>query len=354
MKIEDDVKKLLKKGSFYEDVPKSIIRMGLNENFLVNEYFLRMILNEVVQNIDVRTYPDAKGTKAARVIAEDLGIWEDEVIVGNGSDEIIDLIAKVFIRRGNAIVIDPTFEMYKFYVELFGGSIKSVLTDENFNLKADLVLPQAKDSKAIFICSPNNPTGNQFDKDEVLKIVKEFDGIVVLDEAYADFAPYSLILDAIRYSNLIVLRSFSKAYGLAGLRIGYAVGSSEIIEYLKAAQSPYSVNSIAQEMCRLVINNKQVFKSFIKAVIEERNYLMAELNMIPSVKAYPSNANFILIRSLALPSSYICEELRKHGILVRDRGNLPLLENCFRVTVGRRNDNMKFIDCLKRVLEVNS
>ncbi|MEM0101323.1 MAG: histidinol-phosphate transaminase [Candidatus Methanomethyliaceae archaeon] len=354
MKIDDNIKKLLEKRSFYEDIPKSIIRMGLNENFLVNEYFLRTILNEAVQNIDIRTYPDAKGIKAAKIIAEDLGIWENEVIVGNGSDEIIDLIAKVFIRRGNAIVIDPTFEMYRFYVEIFGGNIKSILTDENFNLKADFVLSQVNDEKVIFICSPNNPTGNQFDKNEVLRIIKEFNGIVVLDEAYADFAPYSLILDAVKYDNLIVLRSFSKAYGLAGLRIGYAVGNSEIIGYLKAAQSPYSVNSIAQEMCRLVLNNKQVFKSFIKAVIEERNYLMAELNMIPNIKAYPSDANFILVRSLTLPSSYICEEMKKYGILVRDRGNLPLLENCFRVTVGRRNDNMKFIDCLKRILEVNS
>ncbi|MEM2450055.1 MAG: aminotransferase class I/II-fold pyridoxal phosphate-dependent enzyme, partial [Candidatus Methanomethylicaceae archaeon] len=238
MKIEDDIKKLLEKRSFYEDIPKSIIRMGLNENFLVNEYFLRTILNEAVQNIDIRTYPDAKGIKAAKIIAEDLGIWENEVIVGNGSDEIIDLIAKVFIRRGNAIVIDPTFEMYRFYVEIFGGNIKSILTDENFNLKADFVLSQVNDEKVIFICSPNNPTGNQFDKNEVLRIIKEFNGIVVLDEAYADFAPYSLILDAVKYDNLIVLRSFSKAYGLAGLRIGYAVGNSEIIGYLKAAQSP--------------------------------------------------------------------------------------------------------------------
>lgn len=353
MNIEDDVKRLLKRGSFYEDIPKSIIRMGLNENFLVNEYFLRTILNEAIQNIDIRTYPDAKGTKAGRAIAEDLGLWEDEIIVGNGSDEIIDLIVKTFIRRGNAIVVDPTFEMYRFYIELFGGKVKSVLTDENFNLKADLVLSQVNDEKAIFICSPNNPTGNQFDKDEVLKIVKEFNGIVILDEAYADFAPYNLTLEAPKYSNLIVLRSFSKAYGLAGLRIGYAISNSEIIEYLKAAQSPYSVNSIAQEMCRLVINNKQVFKSFIKAVIEERNYLMAELNMIPGIRAYPSDANFILIRSLALPSSYICEELKRCGILVRDRSGLPLLENCFRVTVGRRNDNMKFIDCLKRIMEAN-
>ncbi|MCS7097723.1 MAG: histidinol-phosphate transaminase [Candidatus Methanomethyliaceae archaeon] len=354
MRIDDDIKKLLKKDSFYEVIPKSIIRMGLNENFLINEYFLRTILMEALQNVDVRAYPDAKGAKAARAIAEDLGIWEDEVIVGNGSDEIIDLIAKVFIRRGLAFIIDPTFEMYKFYVELYGGKVKSILTDENFNLRADIVLSQIDDVKAIFICSPNNPTGNQFKKDEIMKIIKEFNGLIILDEAYADFAPYSLIMDATKYNNLIVLRSFSKAYGLAGLRIGYAVSNNEIISYLKAAQSPYSVNSIAQEVCKLVLNNKQVFKSFIKSVIEERVYLTAELSMISGIKAYPSDANFILIRSLALPSSYICEELKKHDILVRDRSNLPLLDNCFRVTVGRKSDNMKFIEGLKRILEETS
>lgn len=351
MKIDDDVKRLLKKNSFYEVIPKSITRMGLNENFLVNEYFLRTILIEALQNVDVRAYPDAKGAKAVRAIAEDLGVWEDEVIVGNGSDEIIELIAKIFIRKGLALVIDPTFEMYKFYVELHGGTVKSILTDENFNLRADVVLSQIDDVKAIFICSPNNPTGNQFEKNEIMKIIREFNGLVVLDEAYADFAPYSLIMDATKYDNLIVLRTFSKAYGLAGLRIGYAVGSSEVISYLKAAQSPYSVNSIAQEACRLVLNNKQVFKSFIKSVIEERSYLTVELSMIPGIKVYPSDANFILVKSLVLPSSYICEELKRNNILVRDRSNLPLLDNCFRVTVGRKSDNMRFIESLKRILE---
>ncbi|MCQ5340963.1 MAG: histidinol-phosphate transaminase [Candidatus Methanomethylicia archaeon] len=351
IEIDEELKDLLNKKSFYECIPDSIIRMGLNENLLIDKYFSYTLLMEAIKNIDTRLYPPAKGYNALKAISEEYGINEDEIIVGNGSDEIIDLIAKVFVRRNEAIIIEPTFEMYSFYIKLMGGKVKSVLTNEDFDIDVDKVLSQVnKNTKVIFICSPNNPTGKQYEKEKILKIVKEFQGIVVLDEAYADFASYSILMEASRYDNLIVLRSFSKSYGLAGLRIGYGVGNSEIINYLKSAQSPYSVNSIAQEVCRLVLKNKHVYDYFIKLVIDEREYLIAELSTIKEIKVFPSNANFILIKLLNYSSSYICEKLKNEGILVRDRGNLPLLENCIRVTVGRKEDNIKFINTLRKIL----
>ncbi|MBC7113799.1 MAG: histidinol-phosphate transaminase [Candidatus Methanomethyliales bacterium] len=352
--IEGKIKEVLKSNkATYEDLSEVRLRMGLNENFLVDKFFSHTILIEAAQGVDVRRYPETKGGRALEAISQELGIWEDELIVGNGSDEILDLVSKVFVGRGEALVVDPTFEMYKFYVGLSGGSVRNVLTDEDFEISADKVLSAVNErTKVIFICSPNNPTGRQYQRDEVLRVVEEFEGIVVLDEAYVDFAPYSLTLEAPRYPNLLVLRTFSKAYGLAGLRIGYGVGDRDLVKWLRSAQSPFSVNSVAQEACRLVLKNRRVYEAFIKMVVEEREYLMAELEMVNGIKAYPSSANFILVRLIdpAKPSSEVCRSLREEGIEVRDRGGLPLLENCLRVTVGRREDNLKFIEALKKVL----
>ncbi|MGQ9758957.1 MAG: histidinol-phosphate transaminase [Candidatus Methanomethylicaceae archaeon] len=353
--IDEDLKNVLKgrNAKCYEKLSENGLRMSLNENFLVDKFFSHTILMEASRVVDTRRYPVAKGERALKAIAEELGIWNDEIIVGNGSDEILDLVSKIFVGRGEALVVDPTFEMYKFYVDIVGGRVKAITTDEDFDICADRILSAAgKETKAIFICSPNNPTGRQYERDEVLKVVKNFSGLVVLDEAYVDFAPYSLTRDAPKYHNLLVLRTFSKAFGLAGLRIGYGVGNSGIIEWLRSAQSPFSVNSVAQEACRLVLKNKKVYDAFIRTVVEEREYLMAELEMIKGVKAYPSSANFILVKLLEprISSSEACSLIKKEGIEVRDRGDLPLLKNCLRVTVGKREDNLRFVKALEKVL----
>ncbi|MDI9643887.1 MAG: histidinol-phosphate transaminase [Candidatus Verstraetearchaeota archaeon] len=330
------------------------VRMGLNENLLVNRFFSDTLLFEAVKRLDVREYPPPKGWTAVRAIAEEMGVWEDEVLVGNGSDEILDLVAKVFLSSDGceALIVDPTFEMYRFYALLAGGRARQVLTSRDFRLNADSVLSEiGEDTKVIFICSPNNPTGRQFDRDEVLRVVEESGRIVVLDEAYVDFAPYSLSGECTKYENLLVLRTFSKAFGIAALRAGYCLGNSRIIEWLRAAQSPFSVNSAAQQMVRLVLENRKVYDSFVKQVIEERNYLTAELEMVPGVEAYESDANFILFRLPdSAPSKEVVRRLSESGLEVRDRGSLPLLENCVRVTVSTRENNLKFIERLKEVM----
>ncbi|MEJ5292666.1 MAG: histidinol-phosphate transaminase [Candidatus Methanosuratincola sp.] len=329
-------------------------RMGLNENMLVNKFFSDTLLAEAVKRVDVREYPPPKGWAAARAIAENLGLWEDEVLIGNGSDEILDLIAKVFLSSEGreAIVVDPTFEMYRFYTRVAGGNVRQVLTTVDFDLSAESVLSAAGDStKVIFICSPNNPTGRQFNRDEVLRVVEESGKIVVLDEAYVDFAPYSLMGECTQYENLLVMKTFSKAFGMAGLRAGYCVGNARLLEWLRAAQSPFSVNSVAQEMIRLVLENRKVYESFIRQVIEERNYLMAELEMLSGVEAYESDANFILFRlPQGIDSGDVVRRLGEAGIDVRDRGGLPLLENCIRVTVSTREYNLNFIEMLKEAM----
>lgn len=360
--IEKNVREVLKvrKGKqFYEKLaePESAVRMSLNENMLVDKSFSNTIIMEASENTDTRRYPAVKGGLALKAITKNMGFWEDEVIVGNGADEILDLTAKVFVGRGECLIVDPTFEMYRFFVELGGGSTRQALLTKNFVLKAKEILSALGErTKVIFLCSPNNPTGRQFSRDEVLRVVEESDRLVVLDEAYADFAPYSLMKEATKYHNLLVLRTFSKAYGLAGLRIGYGVGNSEIIEWLRAAQNPFSVNSIAQEACRLVLENKRVYESFIKRTIEERKYLMAELEMVNGIKAFESDANFILVKVMGanVTSEDICNKLGGAGIEVRDRGHLPMLDNCFRVTVADRENNLRFVKELVNAMEGSS
>ncbi|MBC7127033.1 MAG: histidinol-phosphate transaminase [Candidatus Methanosuratincola petrocarbonis] len=339
------------RGAYASLAGEGRVRMGLNENMLVNRFFSDTLLAEAVKRVDAREYPPPKGWAAARAIAESLGVWEDEVLIGNGSDEILDLVAKVFLssKGREAIVVDPTFEMYKFYTGIAGGKTRQVLTTGDFDLSAESVLSAIGDStKVIFICSPNNPTGRQFNRDEVLRVVEESGRVVVLDEAYADFAPYSLAGECTQHENLLVLRTFSKAFGMAGLRVGYCIGNAKLLEWLRAAQSPFSVNSVAQEMVRLVLENRKVYESFIKQVVEERNYLMAELEMISGVEVYESDANFILFRlPQGVDSGEVVRRLGEGGMDVRDRGGLPLLENCIRVTVSTRENNLKFIEMLK-------
>mgnify|MGYP000545471043 CR=1 FL=1 len=356
--IDPEIRELLsvRKGKeAYSDASEaSTLRMSLNENMLVDRSFSSTMLIEAARAVDPRAYPRPKGALALKAIAEKYDIWEDQIAVGNGSDELLELIMKVFVGRGEALTVEPTFEMYSFYVGLMRGKASPVYLRGDFSLDADAVLSRVgDDTKAIIICSPNNPTGRQFAKDEVLKIVKEADRLVVVDEAYADFAPYSLVDEAVKYQNLLVLRTFSKAYGLAGLRIGYCVGDHELIEWIRAAQSPFSVNAIAQEQVRAVLSNKEIYDIFVRKVVEERGYLMAEFEMINGVQPFHSDANFILFRILDAKknSSDVARTLRDKGIEIRDRGGLPMLENCLRVTVSTRENNQKFVRALREIVE---
>jgi histidinol-phosphate aminotransferase len=356
--VDEEVQKVVrvKKGKdFYEEMSEqgSIVRMGLNENMLVDRGFAGTLLQEAARRVDARKYPVPKGGLALKAIAERLGVWEDQVVVGNGSDEILDLIAKVFIGGGEALIVEPTFEMYRFYVGLSRGKAKSVMMTESFEMKADDVISSVtNETRAIFICSPNNPTGKQFSKDQVLRVVEESGKLVILDEAYADFAPYSLVTESTKYENLLVLRTFSKAFGLAGLRIGFGVGNSEIASWLRSAQSPFSVNIMAQEATRLVLENQRIYDTFVKQVIEERKYLKAELEMVNGVRAVDSDANFILFRVIGkdFTSVEVAKRLKEAGIEIRDRGTLPLLGNCLRVTVSTRENNLKFVKELKKAI----
>jgi histidinol-phosphate aminotransferase len=362
MKIEDLVQKEVRNLSCYEvetilgrKLCEEIVKMDFNENFAMSSDLIEKLLFEVCRTVDVRAYPPPRGCMAVKAISNFLGFNESEISVANGADEIMDLLMKVFIRRGSKVmVVEPTFPMYTFFTQLYGGKKVTVMLGSNFELDVDAILKKAdKETSLLFVCSPNNPTGNQFREADIKRLLQEFNGVVVVDEAYADFARYSVINWVRDYENLAVLRSFSKAFGLAGLRLGYLVSNSTLVKYVQRVMDPFNVNVITQQLITSALQNWNYFEERINFVINEREWLMNNLTKVDGVTPYPSDANFILfkITKSNLTSAIVKERLENRNVLVKDRGHLPLLENCIRVTVGTRNMNETFLSALKESLE---
>jgi len=327
-----------------------VYKLDANENLVLDEGWIRGLVREAVERIDVRLYPPMYASKAVEAIANFLGVSKRNIIVENGSDSIIDLIAKCFVGQGRAVIVEPTFEMYRFYVEALGGVADSFYMSEGFTIDVDELLRRAEGAKVIFMASPNNPTGTQQPKGVVEAIAEGFKGLLVVDEAYADFGDFSLWDVPLKYENVVVLRSFSKVAGLAGLRIGYAVVSERAHNFIGRLQSPYSVNSIAQEVVRLILDRWDEVRKAVELVKAERGFLLRELASIKGVRPYDSRANFVLFRVESMSSGELVEGLEAMGFYVRERSARPLLENCVRVTVGPRRVNELFVEALRKVL----
>jgi histidinol-phosphate aminotransferase len=362
MKIKDIVQKEVRDLSCYEvktilgqKSQEKIVKMNLNENFAMPTKTIQKLLLDACRSVDVRAYPPPRGSLAIRAISRFLGLSEAKISVANGADEIMDLLMKVFVRKGSkVIVVEPSFPMYTFFAQLYGGTKVTALLEPDFSLDIDTILNKVdKDTRLLFVCSPNNPTGNQFRESKIKKLLQEFKGVVVVDEAYADFASGSILNWVRKYDNLAVLRSFSKAFGLAGLRLGYLVSNVSIAEYVQRVVGPFNVNSVTQQAIALALEKWSYFEEQIKYVINEREWLMKKLNQTDGVNPYISESNFILFKVTKddLTSAIVTERMENRNVLVKDRGHLPLLENCIRVTVGTRNMNQTFLSVLKESLE---
>lgn len=325
-------------------------KLDANENLVLDENWIRDLVREAVEKVDVRLYPPMYASKAVEAIADFLGVSKRNVIVENGSDSIIDLVAKCFVGQGRAVIVEPTFEMYRFYVEALGGVAEGFYMNEGFTIDVEELLKRAEGAKVIFMASPNNPTGTQQPKEVVEAIAEGFRGLLVVDEAYADFGDFSLWNLPLKYENVIVLRSFSKVAGLAGLRVGYAVVSEGVHDFISRLQSPYSVNSVAQEVVRLILDRWDEVVKAVEVVKAERDFLVRELASTKGVRPYDSKANFVLFKVEAMDSEELVERLEAMGFYVRERNAKPLLENCIRVTVGPRRVNELFIEALRRAL----
>jgi histidinol-phosphate aminotransferase len=298
-------------------------------------------------------YPDPLQKKLKEKISELKNVSSSQIFLGNGSDEIIDLVYRIFSRPkiDHAIIFPPTYGMYEVSGKIHGVDIiKISLTKENYQLNLDqltkIINPY---SKIIFICSPNNPTGNDLNRNDIENIIKKFTGIVVLDEAYIDFSDkksFSMEID--KYPNLVILQTLSKSWGLAGLRIGIAIASKAIIQWMNKVKYPYNINILSQEIAIKALENKDLFFFHLKNILSEREYLQKCLNEIPIIqKVYPSSANFLLAK-INFSSKNLYQYLMKKNIIVRNRSKVILCNNCLRITVGNHKENKYLIDEIQK------
>ncbi|MBT8302807.1 MAG: histidinol-phosphate transaminase [Maribacter sp.] len=298
----------------------------------------------------VNRYPDPQQRSLKVVLAQQKGVSADNLLLGNGSDEVLDLIFRAFCEpyKDNVITMPPTYGMYKVLSGINAVDNREVLLTKGFELDVDGILRIVDaNSKVLFICSPNNPTGNNFDEKAIAKLLNEFSGLVVIDEAYIDFAANESWLKRLgEFPNLIITQTLSKAYGMAGIRLGLCFASQEIIAVLNKIKPPYNVNQLTQERALSQILKSDLIKLEIVEILEQKSSLLKVLSEIDFIEEiYPSDANFVLVRVDNANRRY--RQLLDRGLVVRNRTNQPLCENTLRFTIGTKSENLKLISALK-------
>ncbi|MFN3916799.1 MAG: histidinol-phosphate transaminase [Flavobacteriales bacterium] len=306
--------------------------------------------NESPFNTGLNRYPSPMQWALKNRLAEIKNILAEQVFLGNGSDEPIDLLFRVFCEPGKheVIIPVPTYGMYKISAEINNVAYKEVFLTKNFQPNTSEILSSAgENTRILFLCSPNNPTGNLYEQEIIEDLLKKFKGIVVVDEAYVDFSDKpSWITRLGEFDNLVVLQTFSKAWGLAGIRLGMAFASKEIIGYMNKIKPPYNVNTLSQRIALEALNNSEQHDSWVTAILAQREILEGVLPTFPFVQeVYPTEANFILIRVNDARKLY--NYLIAQGIVVRDRSSQPLCESTLRISVGTLEENVKLLESLK-------
>ena len=301
---------------------------------------------------NLNRYPDPMQLQVKEKLSKIKGLPMQNIFLGNGSDEAIDILFRAFCNpaKDNIIVCPPTYGMYEVSANINDVAVKKIpLTKDEFQLDLDSIL-NAIDSqtKLIFICCPNNPTGNAVAWSSIKTILEKFDGIVILDEAYINFASYrSLIPELLNYPNLVILQTLSKAWGLAGLRVGMAFASEPIIDLFNKIKPPYNINLVSQQIALDALNNIDKVNNWIKEIVTERKNLKAEIEKLHFVlKVYPSEANFLLVKTV--DANKIYHYLESKEIIVRNRNSVTLCEGCIRITIGTKDENKSLINVLKQ------
>lgn len=342
MKIQDLIRyniKALKPYSSardeYKDASSNMVFLDANEN---------------PYNNGVNRYPDPQQSNLKNVLAQQKGISKDNILLGNGSDEVLDLILRVFCEpnKDKIITLPPTYGMYEVLANVNAVDVIKINLSESFQPKVDDILNSADQySKILFLCSPNNPSGNSFNIKNVERLLLNFNGIVVIDEAYIDFSDQKSWLNRLEdFPNLIITQTLSKAYGMAGIRLGICFASKEIISVLNKIKPPYNVNELTQQKALERLSIPEDVKNEIQNILQQRNWLAEKLKNIAFVEIiYPSDANFVLVKVDNAIKRY--DQLIQKGIVVRNRTNQPGCENCLRFTIGTKTENEKLITTLK-------
>jgi len=321
----------------YKDITDGMVFIDANENPF---------------NTGVNRYPDPQQTKLKVRLSELKEVSTDQILLGNGSDEVLDLIFRAFCEpnKDKVITLPPTYGMYNVLANLNAVENIEILLNNNFQPDKDEIARTAHpQTKLLFLCSPNNPTANSFDANDIAWLIEDFQGIVVIDEAYIDFSKHESWISRLNeFPNLIVTQTLSKAYGLAGIRLGICYASAEIISVLNKIKPPYNVNQLTQDKALERLTTIHRVNEEVDQVLSERKKLRNVLKSISIVeKVYKSDANFILVKVDDANKRY--QQLVEKGIVVRNRTNQPLCKNCLRFTVGRESENMKLIETLQSI-----
>lgn len=307
--------------------------------------------NENPYNQPLNRYPDPLQLELKKEIAHIKKVSEEQIFLGNGSDEAIDLPYRCFCRPGvdNVIAIEPTYGMYRVCADINDIEYRPVLLDEQFQISANKILAAVDgNTKLIWICSPNNPTGNNMNREEVINILQQFNGLVIVDEAYSDFSGYKPFREELnQYPNLIVLNTFSKAWGCAAIRLGMAFAQKDIIDIFNKVKYPYNVNALTQQEALKALQHNYKVNRWINTLIEERGRVMSEFAKLQCcIKVYPTDANFFL--SKVTDAVAIYNYLVEKGIIVRNRTKVTLCKDCLRVTIGTRLENDELLEALQK------
>ena len=311
---------------------------------LLKKIFLRL------DELELNRYPDPDCSNLKKAISKMTSALPEQLVIGNGSDELIQYLMQVLCEEGDTVAYpDPTFAMYGITAQSLGLNSVSFPLNDNWDFEAQSALEVLAKHKVrlVFISYPNNPTGNCFSKEAIQHIIEQFEGIVVVDEAYHNFSGKSFFKQMEMHNNLIILRSLSKI-GLAGLRIGYGIFPIILAEQLNKVRLPYNSNTVSQLFATEIINDFSHVQNQILSILEERDRLMNELSKLPSITVYPSNSNFILFQ-VTSDGEKIFNKLKEKGTLLRNLNSHPRLKDCLRVTIGTKQENNQFLDQLRKI-----
>ena len=340
--VRENIRNLKPYRSARDDFDSGIL-LDANENSFGAPY---------ADDLDLNRYPMPYQEELRDQIAAFRGVRRENVFVGVGSDEAIDLLFRIFCRPGKdrVIVNPPTYGMYTVSANINDIAVDEVSLTKSFQLQPEKVLDAVQpETKMIFICSPNNPTANSISVTDIVKILEGFDGIVIVDEAYIDFSRQgSLANNLDDFSNLVVLQTMSKSFGLAGIRLGVALADADVISYMMKVKAPYNINKLTSQKAIQAFSNIDNVKKNIQSVMEERERVLSKLVANPLIeKVFPTDANFVLFRIPDAKNIY--KKLADEGVVIRYRGNEPHCENCLRLTIGTAAENERFFAALDEI-----
>ncbi len=346
----DELSKL--KGYQKPDKYSNALKLDSNENLAIQREFSLDLINQTKEKLDVREYPLSGTERLVEVLSDYIKIPSEMIGVGNGSDQIIDLLLTNFASKETTVLTsEPTFGFFEERCKLYSIPTTKIPFADNMTLDLDKFLSNAKKAEILYLDSPNNPTGFQFTRNQLEQLINEFEGLVIIDEAYVEFADYSIVDLAPKKDNLIVLRTLSKAFGLAGLRVGYFVANKKIVDvFTKAIQYPYPLNTIAIEAGILALQKSKYVSEIANLVKKERTRLIEKLRNMEVFEVFDSKANFVLFSAHGA-GLRMYKALIEQGILVKNLGKIGNQEGCLRVTVGSEEMNSKFLSAIRDLLK---